>query len=86
MEVFDMKNYKGVITVEYGKSFMNRLTSLMNRMKLFKVDGYYTITDNTTDEEIGAFVCVNGFKPVVKFLEWITDYRGKDSKTVTIEY
>jgi hypothetical protein len=77
--------YKGVITYEKGTRFVDHITELMCKMKLFKEDGYYPIIDKTGNE-VGAFICVQGRKAAIRFLEWATDYRGKDAQKITINY
>ena len=77
---------KGVITYNYKNRVADHIAKAMLKMKLYKTDGYYPITDNDTGKEIAAFVCVYGNRFAVRFLEWITDYRGKDRKLHIIEY
>ena len=76
---------KGVITLDYKGRLVDRLAKAMYKMKLFETDGYYPVLDNNKSE-VAAFVCIKGAKPVVRFLEWITDYRDKNARKVTIEY
>ena len=77
---------KGVITLDYKERFVDRITKMLYKMKLFQTDGYYPITEEKTGEEVAAFICIKGSATIVRFLEWITDYRGKDGYKVTIDY
>lgn len=77
---------KGVITVYYDERIVDKVSKLMYKMHLYKTDGYYPICDDRTKGEVGAIVCVYGNGLIVRFLEWLTDYRGKDATKVTIDY
>lgn len=78
--------HKGVITHDYKMRFVDKIARVMYKMKLFKTDGYYPITDIYTGKEIAAFVCIYGSRFIVNFLEVVTQYRGKNLKNVDIEY
>ena len=77
---------KGVITYQYKHRLVDKITVLASKMHLFKQDGYYPIIEEVTKREVGAFLCIQGSKPIVKLLEVITDYRGKDVVKHNIEY
>jgi hypothetical protein len=77
---------KGVITMCNNERFVDRLANAMNKAKLFKTDGYYPIIEDSTGKEVGRFVCIYGNGAIVRFLSWITDIHGKDTRTVNIDY
>lgn len=77
---------KGVITIEYERRFVDRVAGIMHKMKLYKTDGYYPIMEDSTGKEVAAFVCIYGNGLIVRFLEAITQIRGKNLKKVNIEY
>lgn len=77
---------KGVISVEYEKRFVDRIANVMHDMKLYKTDGYYPIMEESTGKEVAAFVCIYGNGLIVRFLEAITQFRGKNLKKVSIDY
>jgi hypothetical protein len=56
------------------------------KIELGEIKGYYPIIDNKTGKEVGYFMCTNGNKLAVRFLSWMTDYRGKDAIKHTIKY
>ena len=77
---------KGVITYDHKRRLVDYLSIAAVKTGLIKTDGYYPILDNKTKNEVGQFVCVYGNGVVVRFLEFITDYRGKNMNTVDIDY
>lgn len=77
---------KGVISVEYKKRFVDRIANTMYKMGLYKTDGYYPITEDSTGKEVAAFVCIYGNGLIVRFLEAVTQFHGQNMKKVNIEY
>lgn len=77
---------KGIITIVYEDRFVDRVVKAMGKMRLFKTDGYYPITEVSTGKEVARFVCIYGFGPIVRFLSWITDIRGKGTHEVEVDY
>lgn len=77
---------KGVITIVYKNRVVDRIAKMMYKLRLFKTDGYYPITEDSTGKEVASFVCIYGNCLIVRFLELITDCRGKGLKKVTVDY
>ena len=76
---------KGVIT-HYGTRFVDYIAWLADRLHLIKCHSVCPITNTATGNEVGGFYCVTGWKPIVKFLEWATDDRGKNCQKVVIKW
>lgn len=81
---------KGVITYELkNKRFVDRLTEIAYKLKLFKTDGYYPIYEESTGKEVAQFICIYGKSFIIPLLEKITDVKlkkGEIGKRVTIDY
>lgn len=77
---------KGIIYFSIPKRFIDRITDVALKLGLIVSDGYYPITHEVTGEKLGGLECVRGNGLVVRFLEWATQYRGKDYKEVDVEY
>lgn len=79
---------KGIITIDYSNRIVDRLAIIMHDLfHLYETDGYYPIIKNTTGEVVGAFVRVQGPNTIIRFLEIITDYRGKKNmRKIEIDY
>ena len=77
---------KGVITYNYDGGFKQKVADKMWHMGLYTIEGRYPIIEDDTELEVGSFLCIKGNGLIVRFLEWFTDYRGKDAKKVSIEY
>ena len=77
---------KGVITIDFSKRLVDRIAMKMLDMKLYKTDGYYPIIEDSTGKEVGRFWCIYGNGLIVRFLEVITQIRGKNLKKVEINY
>lgn len=81
---------KGVITYELkNKRFVDRLTEIAYKLKLFKTDGYYPIYEDDTGNEVAQFICIYGKSFIIPLLEKITDIKpkkGEIGKLVKIDY
>lgn len=81
-----MKKVKGIITMTSEGRFVDRVAEMAHKMKLFEDHGYYPIIHEKTGKEMGRLMCIVGPRPVVRFLEIITEIRGKDTKEVNVEF
>lgn len=80
------KNFKGVITYDYSKRFIDRVTKLAWKVGAIKLDGYYPIYDNS-GKEVSRFQLVYGLKPIVRFLERASNYKPEPGgKKFIIKY
>lgn len=81
---------KGVITYELkNKRFVDRLTEIAYKLKLFKTDGYYPVYEESTGDEVAQFICIYGKSFIIPLLEKITDVKlkkGEIGKRINIEY
>ena len=77
---------KGIVYFSIPKRVIDYITDAALKLGLIKSDGFYPVISDTTGEKIGGLECVRGNGLVVRFLEWATQYRGKDYKEVEIEY
>ena len=79
---------KGVITYYYNghERFVDRIAKLAEKLRLFKCEGVYHISEDATNEIVGGFYCIKGRLPIVRFLEWVTQDRSKGAKKVVIKY
>lgn len=77
---------KGVMTINNEKRLVDRIAMKMFNMKLYKTDGYYPIIEESTGKEVGGFWCIYGSGFIIRFLEVITQIRGKNLKKVKIDY
>ena len=75
---------KGCITYSYGDRFVDRITELMIKMKLFKFEDTYRPIYDKSDKEVAGFFFIEGRVPIVRLAEMITDYRGKNCVEVTV--
>ena len=76
---------KGVITY-YKNRFVDRVACLANRLHLFKTHIVWPIVENDSDKEVGGFYGITGWKPVVRFFEWLTEDRGKNCQKVNLKW
>ena len=81
-----MKTGKGLITVLNENRLVDRIARFAYLKGLWKITGYYSIFDNKTGEETGRIMCAYGNKFLIRFLSWMTDYRGKDAVTHEIKW
>lgn len=74
-----MSNGKGLITVLIENRLVDRIARFAYLKGLWKMTGYYSIFDDKTGKEIGRIACAYGNKTLIRFLSWLTEYRGKDA-------
>ena len=77
---------KGIMTITGDNRIADWIACKMLDMKLYKTDGYYPIFEDSTGKEVGRFWCIYGNWLIIRFLEVITDIRGKNLKKVKIDY
>lgn len=78
---------KAVISMFEETKIRNHICQMVYEKGLFEVEGYYPVLENSTNREVGRFVCVYGNKVAVKFLAWLTNiHLYKNAKEVTIDY
>ena len=72
---------KGIITYYLGTKWTDKIVEGLYKINLLFDNGYYPVTEDKTGVEVMRFICVKSRLPIVKLLGFITQYRGKDSKT-----
>jgi len=78
--------HKGVVTIaEFNKPWKNKLTNYLLNHKILKYDGHWNIF-NKKHRIDGRFVQVYGSKWLVKFMSWLTDYRGPNAIKHTLKH
>lgn len=75
---------KGVVTYLETR-FVDRIVLFAYHCRLLTVHEVIPILDEK-DENVGGVLCVTGGRLIVRFLEWITDYRGKDRHEEVIKW
>lgn len=73
-----MKTGKGIITLLNENRLVDRIARFTYVKGWWRITGYYPIFDKT-GKETGRFMCAYGNGPLVRFLSWLTDYRGYDA-------
>ena len=81
-----MRKGKCIITLLNENRLVDRIARFAYTKGVWQASGYYPIIENKTGKEVGYFMCAHGNKLVVRFLSWITDYRGKDAVKHEIKY
>lgn len=72
-----MKEVEGFITYDRSIRFVDRITAAMYRLNLFDCHGYFEIISR--ENEVEAWIIhITGWAPIVKFLEIVTEYKGKN--------
>lgn len=76
---------KGIATYYLGDKLSDRILEGFVKRGMVSDNGYYPCRDKD-GKEVMRFICVKGPKLVVRILEVVTQYRGKNAKSVDLKW